>query len=218
MSDAALTIWISCGSLLISAASLVVSIAAYRRSDTLRQLDRLSELSRDIANLRPRLDQLERTIPKAVQSRAPASAALGHGLRAGADAAAVRAPRGQLDGGTVPRAVQSGAPASAAPDHGLRAGADAAVVRAPRGQLDGGTVPRAVQSGAPASAAPDHGLRAGADAAAVRALKGQLEGAASIPKHVDYAGIETKSVTARQVSTRLEQLVHYMRERAGRPK
>jgi len=140
MSDAALTIWISCGSLLISAASLVVSIAAYRRSDTLRRLDRLSELSRDIANLRPRLDQLERTIPKAVQSRAPASAALGHGLRAGADAAAVRAPRGQL------------------------------------------------------------------------------EGAASIPKHVDYAGIETKSVTARQVSTRLEQLVHYMRERAGRPK
>jgi hypothetical protein len=179
MSDAALTIWISCGSLLISAASLVVSIAAYRRSDTLRRLDRLSELSRDIANLRPRLDQLERTIPKAVQSRAPASAALGHGLRAGADAAAVRAPRGQLDGGTVPRAVQSGAPASAA---------------------------------------PDHGLRAGADAAAVRALKGQLEGAASIPKHVDYAGIETKSVTARQVSTRLEQLVHYMQERAGRPK
>jgi hypothetical protein len=140
MSDAALTIWISCGSLLISAASLVVSIAAYRRSDTLRRLDRLSELSRDIANLRPRLDQLERTIPKAVQSRAPASAALGHGLRAGADAAAVRA------------------------------------------------------------------------------LKGQLEGAASIPKHVDYAGIETKSATARQVSTRLEQLVHYMQERAGRPK
>jgi hypothetical protein len=139
MSDAALTIWISCGSLLISAASLVVSIAAYRRSDTLRRLDRLSELSRDIANLRPRLDQLERTIPKAVQSGAPV-------------------------------------------------------------------------------AAPDHGLRAGADAAAVRALRGQLEGAASIPKHVDYASIETKSVTARQVSTRLEQLVHYMRERAGRPK
>lgn len=140
MSDAALTIWISCGSLLISAASLVVSIAAYRRSDTLRRLDRLSELSRDIANLRPRLDQLERTIPKAVQPRAPASAALGHGLRASADAAAVREPRGQLDG------------------------------------------------------------------------------AASIAKRVDYVGIETKSVTARQVSTRLEQLVHYMRERAGRPK
>jgi len=176
MSDAALTIWISCGSLLISAASLVVSIAAYRRSDMLRRLDRLSELSRDIANLRPRLEQLERTIPKAVQSGAPASAAPGHGLRAGADAAAVRAPRGQLDGGTIPRTAQSGAPASATPGHGLRAGADAAAVRAPR----------------------------------------ELEGAASIPKRVDYAGIETKSVTARQVSTRLEQLVHYMRERAGR--
>lgn len=140
MSDAALTIWISCGSLLVSAGSLLVSVAAYRRSDKLRRFDRLSELSRDIADLRPRLDQLERTIPKTVQSRAPASAALGHGLRAGADAPAVREPRGQLDG------------------------------------------------------------------------------AASIPKRVDYAGIETKSVTARQVSTRLEQLVHYMRERAGRPR
>lgn len=138
MSDAAVTIWISCGSLLVSAGSLVVSVAAYRRSDTLRRLDRLSELSRDIADLPPRLDELERTIPKAVQSRAPASAALGHGLRAGADAAAVREPRGQLDG------------------------------------------------------------------------------AASSPKRIDYAGIETKPVTARQVSTRLEQLVHYMRERAGR--
>ena len=179
MSDAALTIWISCGSLLISAASLVVSIAAYRRSDTPRQPDRLSELSRDIANLRPRLDQLERTIPKAVQSRAPASAALGRGLRAGADVAAVCAPGGQLDGGTIPKAVQSRAPASAAPGHGLRAGADAAAVREPRGQLDG---------------------------------------AASIPKRVDYAGTETKSLTARQVSTRLEQLVHYMREKGGRPR
>jgi hypothetical protein len=218
MSDAALTIWISCGSLLISAASLVVSIAAYRRSETLRRLDRLSELSRDIANLRPRLDQLERTIPKAVQSRAPASAALGHGLRDCADAAPVRAPKGQPDGGTVPRAVQSGAPAPAAPDHGLRAGADAAAVRAPGGQLDGGTIPKAVQSRAPASAAQGHGYRAGADAAAVRAPRGQLDGAASIPKRVDHAGIETESLTARQVSTRLEQLVHYMRERAGRPK
>jgi hypothetical protein len=139
MSDAALTIWISCGSLLVSAGSLLVSVAAYRRSDKLRRLDRLSELSRDIAELRPRLDQLERTIRKTVQSR-PVSAALGHGLRAGADAPAVREPRGQPDG------------------------------------------------------------------------------AASIPKRVDYAGIETESVTARQVSTRLEQLVHYMRERAGRPR
>jgi hypothetical protein len=217
MSDAALTIWISWGSLLVSAGSLVVSIAAYRRSGTPRQPDRLNELSRDIANLRPRLDQLERTIPKAVRSCAPASAAPGHGFRAGADAAAVRAPGGQLDRGTIPRAVQSGAPASAAPGHGPRAGADPAPVRAPGGQLDGGTIPRAVQSSAPASAAPGHGLRAGADAAAGREPRGQLEGAASIPKRVDYAGFETESLTARQVSTRLEQLVHYLREK-GRPK
>ena len=125
MSDAALTIWISCGSLLVSACSLVVSVAAYRRSDTLRRLDRLSEVSRD-SDLRPRLDQLERTIPEAVQSRARASAVLGHGLGAGPQA--------------------------------------------------------------------------------------------SIPKRVDNAGIEkTKLVTAREVSTRLEQLVQYMRDRTGRP-
>ena len=126
MSDAALTIWISCGSLLVSACSLVVSVAAYRRSDTLRRLDRPSEVSRD-SDLRPRLDQLERTIPEAVQSRARASAALGHGLGAGPQA--------------------------------------------------------------------------------------------SIPKRIDNAGIEkTKLVTAREVSTRLEQLVQYMRDRTGRPR
>jgi len=126
MSDAALTIWISCGSLLVSACSLVVSVAAYRRSDTLRRLDRPSEVSRD-SDLRPRLDRLERTIPEAVQSRARASAVLGHGLGAGPQA--------------------------------------------------------------------------------------------SIPKRVDNAGIEkTKLVTAREVSTRLEQLVQYMRDRTGRPK
>ena len=126
MQDAALTIWISCGSLLVSACSLVVSVAAYRRSDTLRRLDRLSEVSRD-SDLRPRLDQLERTIPEAVQSRARASAALGHGLGAGPQA--------------------------------------------------------------------------------------------SIPKRVDNASIEkTKLVTAREVSTRLEQLVQYMRDRTGRPR
>jgi hypothetical protein len=126
MSDAALTIWISCGSLLVSAGSLVVSVAAYRRSDTLRRLDRLSELSRDIGDLRPRLEQLERTIPEAV-SRARTSAALGHGLGGGMEA--------------------------------------------------------------------------------------------SIPKRVDNAGIEkTKLVTAREVSTRLEQLVQYMRDRTGRPR
>jgi len=125
MSDAALTIWISCGSLLVSACSLVVSVAAYRRSDTLRRLNRPSEVSRD-SDIRPRLDQLERTIPEAVQSRARASAVLGHGLGAGPQA--------------------------------------------------------------------------------------------SIPKRVDNAGIEkTKLVTAREVSTRLEQLVQYMRDRTGRP-
>ena len=125
MQDAALTIWISCGSLLVSACSLVVSVAAYRRSDTLRRLDRPSEVSRD-SDIRPRLDQLERTIPEAVQSRARASAVLGHGLGAGPQA--------------------------------------------------------------------------------------------SIPTRVDNAGIEkTKLVTAREVSTRLEQLVQYMRDRTGRP-
>jgi hypothetical protein len=126
MSAASLAIWISCGSALVSAASLVISVAAHRRSDTPRRLDRLNELSRDIADLRPRLDQLERTIPEAVQSRARVSAALSHGLGRGMEA--------------------------------------------------------------------------------------------SIPKRPDSAGIETKSVTARQVSTRLEQLVQYMRNRAGRPR
>ena len=116
MSDAALTIWISCGSLLISAGSLVVSVAAYRRSDTLRRLD-----------LRPRLDQLERTISEAVQSGASPSAALGHGLGGGLQA--------------------------------------------------------------------------------------------SRPKRVNDAGMEnTKLVTAREVSARLEQLVRYMRDRTGRPR
>lgn len=134
MSDAALAIWISCGSLLVSAGSLVISVAAYRRSNTVRRFDRLSERSRDIA------EQLERTIPEAVQSRTRISAASGHGLRAGAETAAVREPRGRLG-------------------------------------------------------------RAG-----------------SIPKRVDNAGTETKAVTARQASTRLEQLVQYMRDRAERLK
>jgi hypothetical protein len=126
MSAASLAIWISCGSVLVSAGSLVISVAAYRRSDTPRRLDRLSESSRDNADLRPRPDQLERTIPEVVQSRARLSAALNHGLGGGMEA--------------------------------------------------------------------------------------------SLAKRPDYAGIETKSVTARQVSTRLEQLVQYMRDRAGRPR
>jgi len=83
MGDPALTIWIACGSLLVSTGSLVVSVAAYRRSDRLRRFDRLSELSRDIGDLRSRLNQLERTVPEAVQSRGRASAALGHGLSGG---------------------------------------------------------------------------------------------------------------------------------------
>ena len=61
MSDAALAVWISCGSLLVSAGSLVVSVLAYRRSDTLRRVDRPSEPRRDIADRRPRVDQ---SIPK----------------------------------------------------------------------------------------------------------------------------------------------------------
>jgi hypothetical protein len=127
MSDAALTIWISCGSLLVSAGSLVVSVLAYRRSDTLRRLDRLGELGRDIGDLRARLDQLGRKLPEAVQPGAPATAGLSHGL------------------GVGPRA--------------------------------------------------------------------------SIPKRVNNPGIEkTKLVTAREASTRLEQLVQYMRGRTGRPR
>ena len=45
MSDAALTIWISCGSLLVSAGSLLVSVAAYRRSDKLRIVSAASLIS-----------------------------------------------------------------------------------------------------------------------------------------------------------------------------
>lgn len=208
MSDAALTIWISCGSLLVSTASLVVSVTAHRRSDALRRLDRLSELSTDIADLRPRLDQLERALPKAVQSRAPAAAALGYGLRAGADAAAVREPRSQLDGAaSTPRRVDS-------------AGIETKSVTSR--QVSTGlelerTISKAEPSRAPGSAALGHGPRAAADAA-VRESRGQVDRAASTPRRVDYAGIDIKSVTARQVSTRLEQLVHYMRERAGRPR
>ena len=127
MSDAAMTIWIACGSLLVSTGSLVVSVAAYRRSDRLRRFDRLSELSRDIGDLRPRLDQLERTISKAVQSGASASAGLSHRLGGGLQA--------------------------------------------------------------------------------------------SMPKRDNNADIEkTKLVTAREASTRLEQLVQYMRDRTGRPR
>lgn len=90
-------LWISSVSLLLSAGSLVVSVAAYRGSMS-RRRDRLSELSRDIADLRPRLDQLERTIPKAVPSRASAPAELGHRPRVGADTAAVRESRGRPEG------------------------------------------------------------------------------------------------------------------------
>jgi DNA polymerase II small subunit/DNA polymerase delta subunit B len=57
MSAASLSIWISCGSLLIAASSLVVSVSAYRRSDVRRRVDRPSEPRRDIAERRPRVDQ-----------------------------------------------------------------------------------------------------------------------------------------------------------------
>ena len=57
MSDAALAIWISSGSLLVSAGSLVVSFLAYKRSETLRRVDRPSEPRRDITGRRPLVDQ-----------------------------------------------------------------------------------------------------------------------------------------------------------------
>jgi hypothetical protein len=61
MSVASLSLWISCGSLLVAASSLVVSVLAYRRSNTLRRVDRPSELRRDIVDRRLRVDQ---SIPK----------------------------------------------------------------------------------------------------------------------------------------------------------
>ena len=61
MSNAALAIWIASGSLLVSAGSLVVSILAYRRSNTLRRVDRPTEPRRDVVDRRPRADQ---SIPK----------------------------------------------------------------------------------------------------------------------------------------------------------
>ena len=61
MSEAALAIWISSGSLLVSAGSLVVSVLAYRRSNTLRRVDRPTEPRRDVGDSRPRVDQ---SIPK----------------------------------------------------------------------------------------------------------------------------------------------------------
>ena len=57
MSAASLSIWISCGSLLVAAGSLIVSALAYRRSNALRRVDRSSEPRRDIADRRPRVDQ-----------------------------------------------------------------------------------------------------------------------------------------------------------------
>ena len=127
MSDAALTIWISCCSLLVSAGSLAVSVATHRRYNTLRRLDRVTEPTRDMGDLPLRLDQLKRTKSEAVQPGASASTALGHRLG---------------------RGLQT-----------------------------------------------------------------------SIPKRANNAGIEkTKLVTAQEASTRLEQLVQYMRDRTGRPR
>ena len=61
MSVASLPLWISCGSLLVAASSLVPSVLAYRRSDPLRRVDRPSEPRRDIVDRRLRVDQ---PIPK----------------------------------------------------------------------------------------------------------------------------------------------------------
>ena len=93
-------------SLGIAGGSLLVSVAALWRSGRVRVLDRRTEVRRDLADLRPRLDGLERSIPDAVQSRVRVNSAIGLGgsgaeevFKKGADAdlAAVREFRGQLD-------------------------------------------------------------------------------------------------------------------------
>ena len=57
MSAASLSIWISRRSLLVAAGSLVVSVLAYRRSETLRRVDRPSDPRRNIVDRRPRVHQ-----------------------------------------------------------------------------------------------------------------------------------------------------------------
>jgi hypothetical protein len=105
VSNAALALWISGGAVLVAAGSLVVSVAAYRRSVP-RRLDRPSAFGSVIAHLRLRLDQLERSIPEAVQSRARVSAASDPGVRVGTDAATVREPKGRLhEAAPIPKRV-----------------------------------------------------------------------------------------------------------------
>ncbi len=57
-----------------------MSIVAFWRGGRVRVLDRRTELLKDIADLRPRLESLERSISNAVQSRVNASAAIGSAL------------------------------------------------------------------------------------------------------------------------------------------
>lgn len=93
------SVWIAGGSLLVSAVALW-------RSGRVRVLDRRTELRTDIADLWPRLRELEATIPAAVKSRTNASSAIGlgnsgavAGFRAGAeeDAETVHGLKARLD-------------------------------------------------------------------------------------------------------------------------
>lgn len=70
----------------LSVGSLVIAALAYRRAGRVRVLDRRTELLKDIADLRPRLECLERSIPDAVQSRLNASSATGSALGGAAQA------------------------------------------------------------------------------------------------------------------------------------
>jgi type II secretory pathway component GspD/PulD (secretin) len=90
-------VWISGGSLLLSAAALW-------RSGRVRVLDIRTNVRTDIAELRLRLDALSQAIPAATQSRANAASAIGTGRAAqlfkqGADAdiATIKGLTEQLD-------------------------------------------------------------------------------------------------------------------------
>ena len=85
---------------------MLVSVIALWRSGRVRVLDRRTELRRDLADLRPKIEALEQSIPHAVQSRLRVNSAIGLGLsgaeeafkkEADADLAAVREFRTQLD-------------------------------------------------------------------------------------------------------------------------
>ena len=90
----------------IAGASFLVSAYALLQVQRIRIGDRRTELLRDIANLRPKLEALERSMPDAVRSRVNVNAATGLGRSgaekifldvAEADLATVRELRGQLD-------------------------------------------------------------------------------------------------------------------------